>query len=78
METRNGTEPAYTEGLAARFNASVALDAFLVGLSETDPHTSAVIGPPASSDPDTLAWQYQYCTEFGMLPLFLSWVRDLF
>ena len=66
METRNGTIPAYTEGLAAKFGISVALDSFLIGLAETDPDTSAVTGPPDTAAADWLSWQYQYCTEFGM------------
>lgn len=70
METRNGTGPAYSEGLAARFNISVALDAFLIGIAETDPDTFAVASPPGTEDADGLAWKYQYCTEFGMLPPF--------
>lgn len=70
METRNRTGPAYSEGLAARFNISVALEAFFAGLSETDPDSFAVVGAPQSQEADSLAWQYQYCTEFGMfLPL---------
>jgi len=36
----------------------------LIGLSETDPETWAIAGPP-SQDADTLSWTYQYCTEFG-------------
>ena len=72
METRNGTRPAYSEGLAARFNISVALDAFFTGIAETDPDTSAITRPPASEDADALSWQYQYCTEFGMLPSLTS------
>ena len=67
METRNGTGPAYSEGLAAHFDVTVALDAFLVGLSETDPDTFAIVRPPQSEEADLLAWQYQFCTEFGML-----------
>ena len=66
METRNGTIPAYTEGLAAQFGAAVALDSFLIGLAETDPDTFAVAGPPDTEAADWLSWQYQYCTEFGM------------
>ena len=69
METLNGQGPAYSEGLAANFNVSYALDAFFLGLAETDPDTFAVAGPPDSVDPDWLSWQFQYCTEFGMLPL---------
>jgi len=72
METRNGTGPTYSEGLAARFNISVALDAFFTGIAETDPDTFAVTLPPASEDADTLSWQYQFCTEFGMLPSLTS------
>ncbi|KAF9651937.1 peptidase S28 [Thelephora ganbajun] len=65
METRNGTGPAYSKGLATRFNVTVALDAFLIGISETDPNTFAIASPPVTDDADTLAWHYQYCTEFG-------------
>ena len=64
METRNGAEPAYTQGLAASFDIKVALGAFLTALAETDPDVFAIAGPPAT-DADTLAWTYQYCTEFG-------------
>ena len=77
METRNGDGPAYSEGLAARFNVTVALDAFLLSLSETDPESFAIAGPPQSQDPDALSWQYQYCTEFGMPPPFRKWARGL-
>jgi len=79
METRNGTTPAYPEGLAAHFNVTVALEAFLADLSETDPNTFAIAGPPEPDDADTLAWKYQYCTEFGMLSPFLplKWTRGL-
>jgi hypothetical protein len=76
METRNGTGPAYSEGLAAYFDVSAALDAFLSGLAETNPDAFATPGPPGTEDADTLAWQYQYCTEFGMLlfrPGFVAW-----
>lgn len=69
METRNGTEPAYTDGLAANFNISVVLDAFFTGIAETDPDTSAVAKPPDTAEADGIAWHYQYCTEFGMSPL---------
>lgn len=62
----NGTGPAYTEGLAARFNITVALDAFLIGISETNPGTFATIQPPETDSSDWLAWEYQYCTEFGV------------
>ena len=66
METVNGTGPAYSEGLAAHFDVMIALDAFLIGLAETDPDTYASPGPPSDTEEaDTLAWQYQYCTEFG-------------
>ena len=70
METRNWAGPAYSEGLAAAFNISVALDAFLTGIAETDPEVFAVAGPPAT-DVDTLSWTYQYCTEFGTP--YLTW-----
>ena len=70
METRNWTEPAYSEGLAAAFNITVALDAFLTGIAETDPDVSAVAGPPGA-DADIHSWAYQYCTEFGMP--FITW-----
>ena len=72
----NGTGPAYSEGLTARFNISVALDAFLIGLSETNPDTFAMVQSPDVQDPDSLAWRYQYCTEFGTLPPLLD--EDLF
>lgn len=75
METKNGTGPAYSEGLAATFGISAALDAFLTGIAETDPDTFAIARPP-SQDSDYLAWHYQYCTEFGMLPPLTS-VRSL-
>lgn len=70
METRNRTGPAYSEGLTTRFNITVALDAFLIGLSETSPETSATVQPPETEASDLLAWQYQYCTEFGVFPHF--------
>lgn len=72
----NGTGPAYSEGLTARFNISVALDAFLIGLSETNPDTFAMVQSPDVQDPDSLAWRYQYCTEFGTFPPLLD--IDLF
>lgn len=78
METWNGTGPAYSEGLAANFNISVAFDAFLAGLAETDPEISAIAGPPGDTEEaDTLAWTYQYCTEFGTLSPPLTWVHGL-
>ena len=64
METMNGTEPAYSEGLAANFNITAAFNAFLIALSETNPENS-VNQYFQPDDPDTLAWQYQWCTEFG-------------
>lgn len=67
METRDGQGPAYTEGLAAHFNITVVLEAFFVGIAETDPSTFAIAGPPDTELADALAWHYQYCTEFGML-----------
>ena len=70
MQTRNGTGPAYSEGLAASFNVTVALDAFLVGIAETSPDTSAIVLPPDTGDADTLAWTYQTCTEFGTISPF--------
>ena len=39
----------------------------MAGIAETDPNTFAVAGPPDTEAADSLAWQYQYCTEFGML-----------
>ena len=64
LETRNWTGPAYTQGLAAAFNITVAFDAFLTGIAETDPDVWAIAGPPSDAA-DTLSWTYQYCTEFG-------------
>jgi len=69
LETRNGTGPAYSEGLVAHFNVTIVLDAFLTGIAETNPETFAVAGPPATDEADELSWQYQYCTEFGMFPV---------
>jgi hypothetical protein len=80
METRNGTGPAYTKGLTASFNITVALEAFLLGISETNPETFAVVqtvSSPDTEDGDALAWQYLYCTEFGMFPLLLTSVCGL-
>jgi hypothetical protein len=65
FETINGTGPAYSEGLATRFNITVALDAFLIGISETNPDTFATVQPPETEDADSLAWEYQFCNEFG-------------
>lgn len=71
METWNRTGPAYSEGLATRFNITVALDAFLIGISETGPDRFATVQPPEADDSDWLAWQYQYCSEFGVFPRLL-------
>jgi len=69
LETRNGEGPSYSEGLAAAFNITVALEAFLTGIAETDPDVFAIAGPPSDAA-DNLSWTYQYCTEFGMLSPF--------
>jgi hypothetical protein len=64
LETRNWAGPTYPQGLAAAFNVTVAFDAFLTGIAETDPDVWAIAGPP-SDEADALSWAYQYCTEFG-------------
>jgi hypothetical protein len=70
MQTMNRTSPVYTEGLTAAFNVTVALDAFLAAISETNPpttsDTSSIAQSPSTEVSDELAWQYLYCTEFGM------------
>ena len=71
LETQNWQGPAYPQGLAAAFNITVAFDAFLTGIAETDPEVWAIAGPP-SEEADTLSWTYQYCTEFGMFSPFLG------
>ncbi|KAF9787086.1 peptidase S28 [Thelephora terrestris] len=65
LETVNGTRPAYSEGLTARFNITVALDAFLIGISETNPETFATTQSSDVEDADSLAWEYEFCSEFG-------------
>lgn len=69
LQTQNFTSPAYADGLYANFGIETTLTAFLTGIAETDPSQSATVHPPADdatgTDPDTLSWTFQYCSEFG-------------
>lgn len=62
LETRNATQPPLESGLAAASGIDVALDSFLVALSEID--YDSIPGGPDDPVAD-LSWMWQYCSEYG-------------
>jgi hypothetical protein len=72
VQTQNFTSPVYAIGVNAQFGIQTALEAFLLGIAETDPNQVAIVHPPRIKAPDGnswpaeyYSWQYQYCSEWG-------------